>query len=229
MNSLKKSIVSGALGILCAPSLAQAAIPGTSAVADIYQVSITRVELCRTSSCSSPFLMGAGSKTFDIASVTAGHDVGQYVSTNGIPLFQTWSHVRVTISTTISIAGEGTDNGAQACRTVTGQASGNHTGTGTGTVGAGQGTLQDLVIPNDTVGGMSSADYTTSNLTKVAGSSTATILYPLSSPYTSKEKAPRIEVKFNTGTALGLFQTGAGTCGVFPRPPVVTITASDPT
>ena len=222
MNTFKIALWS-VLGLALATGGAQATIPGTTAAADQYEVTVTKVELCRTSACSSPFVMGTGSKMFDIAAVSAGADVGQYVSTDGIPLYQTWSYVRVTISTTVSIAGEGTDNGAQACRTVTGQASGSHTN-----VGAGQGTLQDLLIPNDNVSTLTTADYTTYNLSKTAGASTATVLYPLSSPYTCKGKAPRIEVKFDTGAALGLVQTGAGTCGVFPRPPVVTITASDP-
>ena len=208
---------------------AHAAIPGTATSADIYEVTITKVELCRTSACSSPFIMGSGNQSFDIAAVTAGQDVGGYVSTEGIPLHQTWSHVRVTISTTINIAGEGLDNGGQSCHTVTGQANGAHTGIGTGTVAAGvQGTTQALVIPNDNVGGLSTADYTAYNLSKTAGASTATVTYPLTSPYTCKGDSPRIEVQFNTNEALGLFQTGAGTCGVFPRPPSVTITATDP-
>ena len=217
-----------AVGGLFLASPANAAIPGTTAAATVYNITVTKVELCGSSACTSPFVMGSGTQTFDIAGVSSGADVGGYVSTNGIPLYQTWSHVRVTISTTVSIAGQGTDNGAQACRTVTGQASGNHVGIGTGTVGAGAGTEQSLVIPNDTVGGMTTADYTAYNLSKTAGAGTATIVYPLASPYTCKGLAPRIEVKFDTGAALGLFQTGAGTCGVFPRPPVVTITATDP-
>lgn len=219
-------IVTGALAI--STTTAHAVIPGASAAADTYNVTVTQVELCRSSACTNPFIMGSGSTTFDIASASAGADVGSYVSTNGIPLWQTWSHVRVTISTTISIAGEGTDNGTQLCRTVTGQASGAHTNAGTGTVGAGQGTLQSLIIPNDNVSTLATTDYSAVNMTKTAGADTATITYPLSSPYTCKGVAPRIEVKFDTAAALGLLQTGAGTCAVFPRPPVVTITATDP-
>ncbi|OEJ68890.1 hypothetical protein [Magnetovibrio blakemorei] len=226
MKMLKK-LTFGALVVLL-PLSAKAAIPGTTAAADSYEITVTKVELCRTSACAAPYTLGSGNKTFDISSATAGADVGQYISLEDIPLYQTWSHVRVTISTTISIKGQGTDNAPQACKTGTGLASGAHTAVGTGVVAVGAGTLQSLVIPNDNVGGLATADYTAFNFAKTAGAATATITYALSTPYTCKGTLPRIEVKFNTSAALGLVQTGAGTCGVFPRPPDVTITATDP-
>ena len=55
-----------------AAASAHADIPGTAAQPSTYQVTISRVELCRDSSCNNAFLIGSGTRSFDIAGTTAG-------------------------------------------------------------------------------------------------------------------------------------------------------------
>lgn len=209
-------------GTLLVSTDLHAAIPGNGVTATQYELSISQVELCTDSACASSVIVGSGATTFDISSVNAGANVGSYASTAGLAPNQTYSHVRVTIGTVITIAGGGNDNGGQNCQTVTGNAAGSAAGVGTGTVG-GAGTSMALTIPNVGVSTVTQADYDGFNLSRTAGATTATITFPLTAPFTVGASEPLIQVTFDTSDALGVVQTGAGTCAVFPRPPSVTI------
>lgn len=213
----------------------QAALPGTATRPSFYEVTITQVEMCQDATCSNPFKLGVGSRSFDISSAFAGADVGSYIDITGIPLFQTWSHVRVTFSSTIRIGANWTDADGDVCGTgnALNQASG-ATALLVTAAGASTNTPVNMVIPDvgAFAGNPTAGDFTTFNMTKAAGAATASITYPLTSPYTCKGVMPRIEVRFDTGSAfshLGLALGGAaGQCHAYPRPPAVTITASDP-
>lgn len=224
---MKKRIMASCLaGLVLLPGMAQAAIPGTAAQPSLYEVTVTQVELCSDAACTTSYIAGSGSQSFDISAATAGADVGSYADLSGIPLFQTWSHVRVTISTTINVGAtwnDGTDN----CGTSNPAQASSHAQTyqapanGTATPAA-------FVIPNVGFSGITAADFSAFNLSKSNGAGTATITYPLNAPYTCKGVMPRIEVEFNTSQAFGFIDPGAGQCAAFPRPPEVTITVTDP-
>ena len=203
----------------CAVALLGAASLTVGAIADDPQI----VPLPdRDSACGGSVIVGSGTTTFDISGVAAGADVGSYASTAGLGAGETYTHVRVTIGTVITIAGGGLDNGGQNCQTVTGNAAGNAAGVGTGTVG-GAGTAMALTIPNVGVSTVVQSDYDGFNLSRAAGATTATITFPLTAPFTVGDSEPLVKVTFDTSDALGALQTGAGTCAVFPRPPGVTI------
>lgn len=210
---------------------ARAAIPGTAAQPSTYQVTVTQVELCQDSACNRAYVIGSGNASFDIAGANAGSEVGGYVDISGIPLHQTWTHVRVTISTTISIGATWTDGDGDACGTSNAAQASGHAAVYAASAG-GTATAADFVIPNVGFSTIVQADYDGFNLSKSNGASTATITFPLSAPYTCKGVMPRIEVQFNTATAFGYIPgtaAGVGTaCQAFPRPPDVTITVSDP-
>lgn len=228
MNKLNLLAVAGIAALL--PLSAQAAFPGNFANADTYNISISKVELCRTSACSNPYVIGSGSKTFDISSSTAGADVGGFVNVEGIPLYQTWSHVRVTLGTTITISAAGTDNNGVACSTNSANGASSHTALGVPSAG-GTGTLQTFVVPNagGVAGGPIASEYTTFNMTKVDNSSSMTVLYPLTSPYICTGVMPKIAVEFNTQNTMKFLDAGGGACTLaYPMPPTVTITVSDP-
>ena len=223
-NTLKALLLTSVLGgaAVLAPADLHAVIPGTGVTATQYDLTISQVELCSNAACGASVVVGSGNTTFDISSVSAGASVGSYASTAGLVAGETYTHVRVTISTAITIAGGGLDNGGQNCQTATGNAVGSAAAAGTGTVG-GAGTAMALTIPNVGVGGSVQADYDAFNLTRAAGATTATITFPLTASFTVGASEPLVQVKFNTSDALGVLQTGAGTCAVFPRPPGVTI------
>jgi hypothetical protein len=214
------------------PAAAGAATPGTSASPTGYKVTVTKVELCRTSACSSPFVIGSVTRDFDIASATAGSDVGSYISLSGIPLYQTWSYVRVTLDPAFVITASGNDDQGTACNTDSTDASSGHTALGIATAVAAS--AQTLYVPdyNAFAAGVPSqaADFTPKNLDKTAGGN-LTVLYPLTSPYTCKGTMPKIEVKFDTSNSVNFYDiNGAGAggqCRAYPMPPTVTITVTD--
>tara|TARA_B100001123_G_scaffold352572_1_gene404172 strand:- start:68 stop:901 length:834 start_codon:yes stop_codon:yes gene_type:complete len=73
--------------------------------AEVYKVTMTRVELCTDGTCSTPTTLCNTSKTVDIASVNAGADIGSWCSMGGLPFGTTFSHVRVHVNRTFTIKG----------------------------------------------------------------------------------------------------------------------------
>ncbi len=210
---------------------AVAAIPGTAARPTTYQVTVQKIELCQNATCTLPFVIGSGSASFNIASASAGADVGSYVNISGIPLHQTWTHVRVTISTTIGIGATWTDGDGDNCGTSNQAQASGHAAVYAASAG-GTATVADFVIPNVGFSTIVQADYDGFNLSKTNGAATATVTYPLTGPYVCKGVMPRIEVRFNTDSAFGYIPGTAGgvgtACQAFPRPPDVTISVTDP-
>ena len=211
--------------------VAHAAIPGTAAQPSTYEITIEQVELCQDAACATSFLIGSGTEAFDIANSAAGAEVGGYVDISGIPLFQTWTHVRVTISTTISVGATWTDGDGDACGTSNAAQVSGHAAVYAASAG-GTAAAADFVIPNVGFSTIVQADYDGFNLSKANGAASATITFPLTTPYTCTGVMPRIEVQFDTDSAFGFVPgtaAGVGTaCQAFPRPPEVTITVTDP-
>tara|TARA_B100000579_G_scaffold388711_1_gene362031 strand:+ start:1855 stop:2649 length:795 start_codon:yes stop_codon:yes gene_type:complete len=93
--------------------------------ATVYKVTITKIELCTAVplanehdvTCTGATTVGSGSKTFDVASVSAGADVGSYVSTTGLPIGTTFTHARPTISRAFTIKGYAEADSNCFCRT----------------------------------------------------------------------------------------------------------------
>jgi len=220
------SFIVAALFVIASNSIAYAgAITGTTGVsASRYDVTVTKVELCQEAACTNTFTLGQTTKTFDIASASAGADVGNYISLKGIPMFRTWSHVRATLSTDFSItANDGT------CMT-NGNTSANR-GAWAASVAAGAAgteTASVLKLPNSAlvVAALGAGfNYTTYGIIQTDSATSFTMTTALSTPYTCIGKMPRVEIKFDTSAAFGY----TGGCGqMFPQPPTITITASDP-
>ncbi len=226
-------VVLGALLVGALLPQAQAALPGNRVDVTEYIVTIKKVELCTDSSCSSSVVLGSGDQNFDIAGVNAGAEVGSYANTSGLPIGQTFTHVRVTISATLTVTATGNDNGGNTCYTKTTP----NTASGATTLGntSGQGApaqSMSVVIPDTTdggggiTGGPTNADYATYNMVKADGGDPQ-ITYPLTAPFTVGAEEPTITVKFDTKNAFVFVDTsglGGSTCSFYPFPPVVTIT-----
>ncbi|MED5429910.1 MAG: hypothetical protein VX864_00735, partial [Pseudomonadota bacterium] len=82
------------LSILFLSFIVSVELYAASGTPSSYKPTVTKVELCSSSSCSDPIVLGSSSKEFDIASVTAGADVGNYLSDFSITLGRTYTHVR---------------------------------------------------------------------------------------------------------------------------------------
>ena len=73
--------------------------------AEVYKVTMTRVELCEGSTCSTPTALCTTSKTVDIASVNAGADIGAWCPLTGLTMGKVYTHVRVHVERTFTLKG----------------------------------------------------------------------------------------------------------------------------
>tara|TARA_B100002051_G_scaffold271931_1_gene307628 strand:+ start:323 stop:1147 length:825 start_codon:yes stop_codon:yes gene_type:complete len=81
--------------------------------ATVYKVTITKIELCtaaplankKDTTCTGATTVGTGNKTFNVASVTAGTQVGSFVSTTGLPIGTTFTHVKPTLTREFTMKG----------------------------------------------------------------------------------------------------------------------------
>ena len=197
-----------------------------------YQVTMKKVELCTDLACTSPFVLGEKDMDADIASVTAGADVGSYAPTTGIPPGIVYTHLRVTISRTFTITAsisvdgglcrtDGGDN-ATATQMTVGASSGTAVAetmflVNAGSYGASDGT-RDGAVGSSNI----DVDYSSPSSAKsmtVSGDN-AVMVYELTAPYQKTLRAPVIKVKFNTATAIGVEDTA---CSMYINEPSVTI------
>ena len=78
-----------------------------------YKITMTKLELCTGAplsdaediTCTGSVVVGEGSKTFDITSVSAGADVGTFANTSGLPIGTTFTHAKPTMTRTFTIKG----------------------------------------------------------------------------------------------------------------------------
>ena len=197
-----------------------------------YQVTMKKVELCTDLACTSPYVVGERDMDADIASVSAGADVGNFARTTGIPPGIVYTHLRVTISRTFTITASISVDGG-LCRTDGGD---NATATQM-TVGASSGTAvaETMYLVNAGSYGASDGtrdgavgssnidiDYSSPSSAKsmTVSGDTAVMTYELTSPYQKTLRAPVIKVKFNTSTAVGVEDTA---CSMWINEPSVTI------
>jgi len=198
-----------------------------------YQVTMKKVELCTDLACTAPYVVGERDMDADIASVSAGEDVGNFAPTTGIPPGIVYTHLRVTISRTFTITASISVDGG-LCRTDGGD---NATATQM-TVGASSGTAvaETMYLVNAGSYGASDGtrdgavgssnidiDYSSPSSAKsmtVSGDN-AVMTYELTSPYQKTLRAPVIKVRFNTATAVGVEDTA---CSMWINEPTVSIT-----
>ena len=199
-----------------------------------YQVTMKKVELCTDLACTSPYVVGERDMDADIASVTAGADIGSFAPTTGIPPGIVYTHLRVTISRTFTITAS-ISVGAGLCRTD----GGDNANATQMTVGASSGTAvaETMYLVNaggygpsdgtrdgdvDAADNDIDVDYSDPNPAKtmtVSGDN-AVMVYELTAPYQKTLRAPVIKVKFDTSTAVGVENTA---CAMYINEPSVTI------
>ena len=199
-----------------------------------YQVTMKKVELCTDLACTSPYVVGEKDMDADIASVTAGADIGSYAPTTGIPPGIVYTHLRVTISRTFTITASISVDGG-LCRTD----GGNNANATQMTVGASSGTAVAATMYLVNAGGYGPADGTrdwvvdaadndidvdysspSSAKSMTVSGDNAVMVYELTAPYQKTLRAPVIKVKFDTSTAVGVENTA---CAMYINEPSVTI------
>ena len=95
----------------------------TTGQADVYKVTMKKVELCTAStsvtSCENAVVIGDTEKTVDIASANAGASAASYGDTALLPLGVTYTHMRVTIDRKFTIQADLEVSGVTANCTTT--------------------------------------------------------------------------------------------------------------
>ena len=209
--------------VFCTSLFAATATPSS------YKPTVTKVELCTSSSCSDPVVLGTTTKEFDIASASVGADVGTYLSDFTITLGKTYTHLRSTISSTFKVTGTVTV-GSATCNTVASPSVAASTATLTAKT-AKSGTLAEMeyIIPDTNGGGDYSnltSSFASNGISKTDGASTFTFTIALAVPYTPKATdVPKIRMTFNVADTLVATESG-GTCVMYLEPPVQSVTIS---
>ena len=197
-----------------------------------YQVTMKKVELCTDLACSTTYTVGERDMDADIASVSAGADIGAYAPTTGIPPGIVYTHLRVTISRTFTVTASISVDGG-LCRTD----GGNNANATQMTVGASSGTAVAETMYLVNAGSYGASDGTrdgdegSSNIdigysspssakTMSVSGDNAVMVYELTAPYQKTLRAPVIKVKFDTATAIGVEDTA---CSMYINEPSVTI------
>ena len=198
-----------------------------------YEVTMKKVELCENATCSgTPFVLGTRSMPADIASASAGADVGSYAPTTGIPVGVTYTHLRVTLDRTFNITADisvgagtcttdGGDN-ASATQMTVGTADGTAVSeamylVNAGSYGGGDGTRDGDVGSSDLD---ISYDSPSSAISMSVSGDDAVMIYALTNSYRKTLRAPVIRIKFDTSTAVGVEDTA---CTMWINEPSVSI------
>ena len=87
--------------------------------ADVYKVTMNIMELCDEETCATPFKVCSSTNTVDIASVSAGAEIGSWCPMSGIPMGQTYSHFRIQISRSFTLSGTVTGDGTDMTNAAT--------------------------------------------------------------------------------------------------------------
>ena len=98
---------------------------GVTGAATTYKITMKKIELCtgaplaneHDTTCTGAVVVGTGNTTFNISSVTAGADVGNFVSTAGLPIGTTFTHARPTMNREFTIKGYAIADSNCYCRT----------------------------------------------------------------------------------------------------------------
>ena len=98
-----------------------------SGPASEYKITMKKVELCTAYpdanandvDCTGAFVVGESTLAFDITSATAGNEVGTWISTTGIPIGTTYTHVRVTVDRDFTITGYAEADSNCWCHSIT--------------------------------------------------------------------------------------------------------------
>jgi len=216
--------------MLAKPALAN--VP--TGAATTYNVTMKKLELCATGSsidatgnsapeCSNPFVIGNSTRAFDIAGVSAGADLGSYGTITGMTVGTIYTHVRMTLSRTFSIAGNILDMG---CRTESTDTHASTTSPGQGVFDTDPGTSQTLVIGDIGAwggGNPTQEEYWQHGL-DLAGDD-FTYMVQLTTPFAVVATMPDIRVSFNTQTGLS-GTTNGEVCFLYPNYPSIDITVT---
>tara|TARA_B100001059_G_scaffold227695_1_gene257858 strand:- start:128 stop:841 length:714 start_codon:yes stop_codon:yes gene_type:complete len=205
---------------------------------DVYKVTMTKLELCSSSSCTTPTILTETSGTFNIASATAGADVGSWITSFDLEVGKTYTHIRATITSTFTISGYTSNASISSSYCVTESSPNTASDHAVAAIidGSNSTTSAEMswVVPNKEDGdnggfyGDLSSDFNTGNITKTNNATTFTWLGTLTSAYTPNIKsAPKIKISFDVDHQLRSQQQAADACYMWVLPPTVSVSLTD--
>ena len=202
--------------------------------ATTYEITITKIEICESSACTTPLTIGSSSKEFNIASAAVGAEIGTYAPLNTIPKGTTATHMRVTMSRAIDIAGvvdgiiPGGGPPTYKCGTDSTDTTSTITAGGVGEVGGNGASAQTLYVPDElAIGGAPAAGtYAAAGITLISATEMR-MLQSLGKTVTMGDIPPVIDIAFYTEDALWAQNNGAEGCLMLPGVPTVEITITE--
>ena len=231
------SLTVGLLSLFFTTNNANAAHTSNPVLGDAttYEIRITKIEICESSACTTPLTIGSSSKEFNIASAAVGAEIGTYAPLNTIPKGTTATHMRVTMSRAIDIAGvvDGiiTFFGPTTykCGTDSTDTTSTITAGGVGEVGGNGTSAQTLYVPDElAIRGVTPAagTYAAAGITLISATEMR-MLQSLGKTVTMGDIPPVIDIAFYTEDALQAVNDGLDGCIMLPGVPTVEITITE--
>lgn len=199
----------------------------TCGEATTYEVQISQIELCTGTSgtdCENAAVIGSGTQTFDIADAAVGAQIGSYGTLDNLVPGTTYTHIKMSLSTSFNIQGTVAVAGLGNCNTPAG-------GIGTpandltcaGACGAlGTSTLAVPAV-SSLPGGTDPTAAFYASIGLVHNGATMSIVIVLTNPVTINTTLPNVDIAFRTEEGLAAYNNG-GNCSFFPQPPEVSLT-----
>jgi len=210
-----------------------------------YEVTMKKVELCTSSACTTTTLLAEKDGTFDIASASAGADVGDWITGYALEIGTTYTHIKATINSTFTIRGYITDDNSNGlsedyCVTAASPLTAS-SGTSPAVVAESSATTNadmSYEVPNyldadngSFYGTTTKTTFDANGLTKVNDAATFTWIAALSSSYTpTASSAPKITISFDVTNQLGaagVNVSGNWQCAIYVKPPTVGVSLTD--
>jgi len=211
-----------------------------------YEVTMKKVELCTSSACTTTTLLAEKDGTFDIASASAGADVGDWITGYALEVGTNYTHIKATISSTFTIRGYIEDDGSNGltadsnCVTAASPLT-DSSGTSPAIVAETSATTNadmSYEVPNyldadngSFYGTTTKTTFDANGLTKVNDAATFTWIAALSSSYTpTASSAPKITISFDVTNQLGaagVDVSGNYQCAIYVKPPTVGVSLTD--
>ena len=201
-----------------------------------YQITMKKVELCISRDGLTCTLLAEKDGTFNIASATAGNDVGDWISSFALDVGTTYTHLKVTLSSTMQMAGYTTNSNISSDYCVTESSPNTASTASQGAIVDGSDATtnasMDYVVPNketaDNGTPYDTVDYASYGINRVNDAATFTWIGALTSSYTPlPTSSPKITIKFDVTNQLKSAQQAADACFMWLEPPSVSVTLSD--
>ena len=182
-----------------------------------YIVTVNSMDLCEDAACTNFTRIGATSKQFDIASVSAAGDVGTYVDEIFLVVGKTYTHARWNLNRSFSMTGTVAIDGVGNCATAANGTAGTESVNSYTAVGQTEAALSvfmvDLLKGGD--GTWPTADdYTSKGVQLVSNdfpsATTFDYIKQLTSPYIVSEEVPEISMSFDVTNNLGAGYNNSG-------------------